>query len=708
MGEPLYVLLIEDSEDDALLVLRELRRGNFKLIWERVESAKALGSLLTTRAWDVIISDYRLPGFDAPAALEMVKQSQLDIPFLVVSGAIGERSAVEMMKAGAHDYLMKDNLTRLPEVVRREMRETQIRAERKQAEVTLRQQLAAIEAAIDGIAILQADTYLYLNQAHLDLFGYERPEELVGKTWRLLYSQAEVERFEHEIFPLLKRNHAWQGEAMATRRDGSKFTQGVSLTLTEDGLLISVCRDISELKQAQELIIHNALHDPLTNLPNRTLLGNRLELAISRAKRNENYRYAVLFLDLDRFKVINDSLGHLIGDQLLKTLAQKLKTYLREVDLVARLGGDEFVILLEDIGGTDKVIQIAERILADFQTPFTINGHEIFTSLSIGIVLGAKNYYRAADLIRDADIAMYRSKKQGKNSYKFFDSLMHTQALNRLTLETDLRKALEQEEFVVHYQPIVDLLNNRPVGFEALVRWRHPARGLVFPNEFIPIAEEVGLISQLDSWVFYQACQQLFSWKNKFANCFPLKISINLSAQDLRKANLIEDINRILANIGLEGNSITLEITESMLIEDIDLTIDLLAQLESKNIQISIDDFGTGYSSLNYLHRLPAHNLKIDCSFVSQMQAKNRNYQVVNTIITLSNQLGLIVVAEGIETTQQLQQLQQMGCQLGQGYLFSKPLAADEIEAQFLQGNWQQRCPAYSTKPLPNEAPINM
>ena len=446
--------------------------------------------------------------------------------------------------------------------------------------------------------------------------------------------------------------------------------------------------DISDLKQAQELIIHHALHDPLTNLPNRTLLLERLELAIHRAKRIENYHYAVLFLDLDRFKVINDSLGHLIGDQLLTTVAQKLKTHLRDADLVARLGGDEFVILLEDISGVEKVIQIVNRILVDCQTPLIINGHEIFISFSIGIALGKKDYHQASDLIRDADIAMYQVKKQGRNSYKFFDSDMHAQVLRRLTLETDLRKAFERREFVVHYQPIVNLRNYQLAGFEALVRWRHPTRGVILPDKFVPVAEETGLISPLDSWVFYQACQQMVSWKSKFANYSTLKISINLSAQDLRKFNSIKDIDCILSDTGLAGDSITLEITESMLIEDIDQTIDLLAQLESRNMQISIDDFGTGYSSLNYLHRLPVHSLKIDCSFIRQMEAENRNYQVVSTIIALGNQLGLTVVAEGIETLQQLQQLQQLGCQLGQGYIFSEPLSPNEIEANFLQGNW--------------------
>ncbi|ASC73742.1 two-component system response regulator [Halomicronema hongdechloris C2206] len=684
MSDSLRVLIVEDAEDDALLVLRELRRGNFDLVWERVQTAESLRTLLTTRAWDVIISDYRLPGFDAPAALEIVKQSQLDIPFIMVSGTIGERSAVEIMKAGAHDYLMKDNLVRLPEAVRRELRDAQIRAERKQAEVALRRQLAAIEAAIDGIGILQGDTYLYLNQAYLNLFGYDHAEELVGKTWRLCYSQVEIDRFEQEVFPVLDRDRAWQGEAIATRKDGSTFAQGVSLTLTEDGLLISVCRDISDLKQAQEMLIYIALHDPLTGLPNRKLLIERLELAINRARRLENYHYAVLFLDLDRFKVINDSLGHSVGDQLLIAIAQRLKVHVRDIDLVARLGGDEFVILLEEISGPEDVIQISERILADFQTPFIIHDYEIFTSFSIGIVLGTQDYHQTSDLMRDADIAMYRAKAQQNNSYKFFDAAMHTQALNRLTLETDLRKALNQQEFVVYYQPIFDLFNHRLFGFEALVRWQHPTRGFISPDEFISIAEETGFIVPLDNWVLYNACQQIASWENQFANGSSFKISINLSAQDLRKVNLIQDVDDILADTGLAGHSLTLEITESLLIENIDQTIDLLVQLASRNIQISIDDFGTGYSSLGYLHRFPVNNLKIDRSFVDQIQSESREYHVVDTIIALGQHLGLSVIAEGVETTQQLEWLQQLRCEFGQGYLFSKPLAAAEIERRYL------------------------
>lgn len=556
--------------------------------------------------------------------------------------------------------------------------------ERQRAEVVIRQQLAAIEAAIDGISILQNGVYLYVNQAYLSLFGYEHTDELVGKSWKRLYSPDAIRRFEQDVFPHLTRGQGWQGEAIATRKDGSTFAQGVSLTLTDDGLMIGVCRDISELKQAQALITHNALHDALTGLPNRSLLLERLELAIQRARQHEEVSYAILFLDLDRFKVINDSLGHLVGDQLLVAIAERLKTHVQQTDLVARLGGDEFLVLLEDINGVEEVAQIAERILAECQIPLILNGHQIFTSISIGIVLGTKAYQQATDLIRDADIAMYQAKTNGRNAYRFFDAEMHEEVINRLTLETDLRKALDQQEFVIYYQPIFELFNRQLIGFEALLRWQHPTRGLISPDQFIPIAEETGFIQQIDSWVLHQACQQVSDWQKQFPNFCSLKISINLSAKDLYKSGLIQEVDDVLTTTKLSSGSLTLEITESLLIKDIDQIADLLMQITAKDVQISIDDFGTGYSSLNYLHRLPVHNLKIDRSFVGQMESEIRNHRVVDTIITLGRQLGLTAIAEGIETPQQLDLLRQLNCQFGQGYLFSKPLSAQDAETRFL------------------------
>jgi len=699
MSETLNVLIVEDSEADAVLVLSELRRGGFNPIWQRVQTAPELVAALNSASWDVMISDYRLPGFNAPAALEIAKQSQKDIPFILVSGTIGEVLAVEMMKAGAHDYVMKDNLNRLPEAVRRELRDAQVRAERKQAQKLLQTLASNIPGMIysfvyhcDGSTVFE-----YISLGCLDLLELTPHRVLANAS--LCFEQIHIDD-RREFYTAAKESaqnlkpfsYEWR---LVTPSGKLKWVQtNARPECRENGDIVwyGVLLDVTEKKQAQELIIHNALHDPLTDLPNRTLLVERLELAINRAKRVESYRYAVLFLDLDRFKVINDSLGHLAGDQLLKDIAQKLKAHLREVDLVARIGGDEFVILLEDIPGIEKAIQITERILKDFQTPLILNDAEVVISTSIGIVLGTNDYCQASDLLRDADIAMYRAKAHERSSYKIFDVKMHTQAVNRLTLETDIRKALEREEFAIYYQPIIDLLGDadnkqsqpqagRLIGFEALVRWQHPTRGFVLPREFMAIAEETGLIVQIDRWMLYTACQQLATWKKNFTTHLPLKMSINLSAQDIRQPSLIEDIDGILNQTNLTGDSIVLEITESMLIENISQTIHLLTELKARKLQISIDDFGTGYSSLNYLHRLPTDNLKIDRSFVSQMQEGNRNYQVVSTIIALSNQLGLGVVAEGIETPQQLQWLQQLGCELGQGYLFSQPLDRQTAEA---------------------------
>ena len=692
MSENLNVLLVEDSENDATLVLRELRRGGFNPIWQRVQTSVELHTALNRCTWDVIISDYRLPGFSATLALEIVKQSSKDIPFILVSGTIGETSAVEMMKAGVHDYVMKDNLNRLPEAVRREVRDAQVRSERKQAQKLLQTLASNIPGIIYTLVQHFEDnaTFEYISFGCLDLL--ELIPEKVLENPLLFFSQIHTddragcyETAKQSAQTLKPFSYEWR---LVTPSGKLKWVQANARPEPqENGDIVwhGILLDVSDRKHAQELIVHNALHEPLTDLPNRILLIERLELAINRARRVENYRYAVLFFDLDRFKVINDSLGHLAGDQVLQMTAHKLKTNLRDIDLVARLGGDEFVILLEDIADLEKVIQTTERILMDFQTPLKINESEVVISTSIGVVIGAKNYYQASDLLRDADIAMYRAKAQGRNSYKIFDIAMHTQAVKRLTLETNLRKALKYQEFVPYYQPIVDILSNRLIGFEALVRWQHPTRGLVSPEEFIPMAEETGLVVQIDRWMLQVVCQQLAIWKTKFFNHFPLKISINLSAQDLRQDSLVEDIEQLLAQTGLEGDLITLEITESMLIEDISKTIDLLTQLKARKIQISIDDFGTGYSSLNYLHRLPADNLKIDRSFVSQMEQGNRNYEVVSTIIALSNQLGLAVIAEGIETPQQLQWLKQLGCEFGQGYLFSQPLSAQEVKTYLLQ-----------------------
>ncbi len=449
--------------------------------------------------------------------------------------------------------------------------------------------------------------------------------------------------------------------------------------------------DISDRKQAEEQLIYSALHDALTDLPNRAFLTGRLESALQRAHRSDTYHFALLFLDLDQFKVINDSLGHLIGDELLMTVAQKLTSIIRPTDSAARLGGDEFVILLEHIPDIQAVIHMAERLLAEFEGATVIDGHSVFVTTSIGIVWGTNAYTNAADLLRDADIALYRAKARGRGRYEIFDGEMHIQAVKRMTLEHDLRIAIDQQELITYYQPIVDLKTQRLTGFEALIRWHHPTRGFISPADFIPVAEETGLIMPITRWMLRSACGQVASWQRQFPDMEDLRVSVNLSGKDLRQPTLLETIRQILSQTQLPATSLTLEITESMLIDKIENTIELLKQLRELGIRISIDDFGTGYSSLSYLYNLPADYLKIDQSFVGNMQPGDRNYKIVQAVVSLSDQLQLAAIAEGIETEQQLTWLNELGCELGQGYLLAHPLAPKAATELLAMGRTLQR-----------------
>ncbi|BAY62186.1 response regulator receiver modulated diguanylate cyclase/phosphodiesterase with PAS/PAC sensor(s) [Calothrix brevissima NIES-22] len=573
-------------------------------------------------------------------------------------------------------------------------------AERQRTENHLRQseqRYVSLAAAVP-VGIFRTDTqgnYHYVNERWCQITGLT-PQETAATGWIKGLHPEDRQKVTTEWNAALQENRSFQLEYRFQHPDGKVtwvFGQAVAESEKPGEITgyIGTITDISDAyqqaaqrKHAEEQLIYNALHDALTDLPNRNMLMERLGLAINRAQRVEDYHFAVLFLDMDRFKIINDSLGHLAGDQLLRIISQKLKSKIRAMDLAARLGGDEFVILLENLEGIEEAIVVAERILTEFQSPLIFNGYEFLITTSIGIVLGTARYHQASDLLRDSDIAMYQAKAQGKSCYKIFDPQMHAKALIRLNLEHEFCKALERKDFILYYQPIFDINSDRLIGFETLVRWQHPIWGFVPPAEFIPIAEETGLIVLLDNWVVYTACQQLATWQNQHPNLPPLKMSVNLSVPDLRKASLVKDIETILAETGVDGNCLTLEITESMLINNINDTLIVLEQLKTLGIQISIDDFGTGYSSLNYLHRLPADALKIDRSFINQMQAGNRNYQLIKTIITIGNQLGLAVIAEGIETQQQLQWLQELGCEFGQGYLFSPPLSAAKIEALFM------------------------
>lgn len=439
--------------------------------------------------------------------------------------------------------------------------------------------------------------------------------------------------------------------------------------------------ELGERERAEAELLHNAFHDMLTGLPNRALFMDRLTRTIEHAKRRKDYHFAVLFLDLDHFKVVNDSLGHLTGDQLLVAMAQRLEARLRSADTLARLGGDEFAILLDDIIDINDAIRIVQRIQQELANPFDLDDREVFITASIGITLNAPRAEQAEDFLRDADIAMYRAKSLGRSRYQVFDKTMHMNAMTRMRLEMDLRRALERQEFVVFYQPIYALANKNIAGFETLVRWQHPTQGLLLPGEFIPLAEETGLIQSIDLYVLRQACRQLSLWQERYARQPPLTISVNLSGKHFADPDLVGEIDQILQETKIEPDSLQIEITENALIENIESANAILSELKSRAVRLHMDDFGTGYSSLSYLHRFPFHSMKIDRSFVDKIDTSDETCTIVQAVVKLAKNLGIGVIAEGVENAKQLDQLRGLECEFGQGYYFSRPVDSGAAEA---------------------------
>ncbi len=475
--------------------------------------------------------------------------------------------------------------------------------------------------------------------------------------------------------------------------------------------LVIVNRDITQRKRAEELLAHNAFHDSLTNLPNRALFVDRLDHALTLAKRHSDYKFAVFIIDVDEFKVFNDSLGHTVGDQLLIEIGRRLSTSLRGIDTIsrpnlikhfderkpddnlARLGGDEFTVLLDDIRNPSDAIRVAQRIQEKWDTPFVINGHEVVVTISIGIALSDTAYTSADDLLRDAEIAMYRAKQAGKGSFEIFDPAKHASAVQRLKLETDIRKGLEQGEFKVFYQPIVSLQNGRIVGFEALSRWQRPT-GLVPPSEFITVADESGLIIAMNRQLMQDCARQLKIWHEQFPADPPLYISVNVTSKQFAQPTLAAEIAQMLEKAGVATKYFQIEITETITMTDPAHAEALLAEFRKLGFRISIDDFGTGYSSLSRLQRFPADSLKIDRAFISKMDTDAESEEIVKLIVTLGHTLGMKVVGEGTETEDHVNRLKAMNCELAQGYFFSKPVDTIAINKLLSQFTWELKTQA--------------
>lgn len=437
-------------------------------------------------------------------------------------------------------------------------------------------------------------------------------------------------------------------------------------------------REIQERKLLQTKLLNMALHDSLTGLPNRAFFMEQLVELLNVAQENADYQFGVLFLDCDRFKVINDSLGHLVGDELLIALTHRLKSILSLDNTIARFGGDEFAILLKQIDNINSVTKVADQILKAFSFPFQLKRNEVFINASIGVALGNHSYEQAEHILRDADTAMYRAKTLGKGQYHVFDPTMHAAAMQALQLENDLRKAIQQKEFVVHYQPIISLCTGKITGFEALVRWQHPTRGIVPPALFIPLAEETGLINSIGKIVLSQACHQVQQWHQEKLIDESIFMSVNISAKQFAQLDIVEQIAQIMAEAQINPQNLKLEITESAFINNAQSAKAILQELRQRRIQLSIDDFGTGYSSLSYLHNFPVDTLKVDRSFVSKLDGTSESLGLIPAIKKIAETMKMSVVAEGIETEKQLAQLRELNCEFGQGYLFAKPLPEKE------------------------------
>jgi diguanylate cyclase (GGDEF)-like protein/PAS domain S-box-containing protein len=544
---------------------------------------------------------------------------------------------------------------------------------------------SAFDYAAIGMALVTPDgRWLQVNRSLCQLLGYAE-EELLRLHFQSLLHTDDVEAAQRALTQLVTgKNSAAQLEQRFLHSMGDEVWVSLNVSVirateTQPQRLILQMQNITDRKWAEARLLHDAFHDTLTGLPNRALFLDHLRMAIARHERHPHRHFAVLFLDFDRFKIINDSLGHLAGDELLIEIARRLVRGVRLGDTVARLGGDEFTILLEDINAQQEAIDLAERLQQSLTQSIKLSSQEVTITASIGIAFSTTGYQKPEEVLRDADTAMYQAKSRGKACYALFDPSMHSRAIHQLQIENDMRRALEREEFFLVYQPIMALETQRLVGFEALIRWQHPERGLVSPGEFIPISEETGMILPLGEWVIGEACRQMREWQGRWpALCdSSLIMSLNLSGKQLMQENIVGYVERALLQHQLDPHHLKLEITESVVMENIEVAMRKLDQLRKLGVKLSIDDFGTGYSSLSYLHRLSTDTLKIDRSFVQQMAENNENAEIVRTIITLAKNLQMDVTAEGIETVEQLEMLRALGCECGQGYLFAKPMQAE-------------------------------
>lgn len=705
MNKNSHILILEDVATDAELIERELRKSDIVFTAKRVETKEAFLKALTEFEPDIVLSDYSLPQFSGLEALRLLKEKETAVPFILITGSLTEEVAVECMKEGADDYILKSSLKRLPSAVLNALEKKEAEREKESALSALRHseerfQLVA-RATNDAIWHWDVATNVVWWNEGVQNFGYARDE--VGSCtewWHERIHPEDRKRVTSGLYAFIDGDAKfWSDEYRYRRADGAHALVIDRGFIMRDELgnavrMISSMMDITERKQAEEKINYLAYYDALTGLPNRTLFEDRLPKALSLAQRNEQM-LAVMFLDLDRFKTINETLGHSVGDRLLCGVAERLTSCLRGSDTVARFAGDGFALLLTQISNTEdaariarrtenNAVEIAHNILEALRQPFNCEGHALYITASMGIGVYPHDGKDTQTLLRNTGAALNRVKEEGGSSYQFYTASMNAKALQQLVVENNLRLALEREEFVLHYQPQVEISSGRIIGVEALIRWQSPELGLVSPADFIPLAENNGLIVPIGEWSLRTACAQNKSWQED--GLAPLRVSVNLSPRQFEQPDLIETVARVLKETGLSHTYLELELTESSIMKNPERAIETLRKLKEMEIEISIDDFGTGHSSLSYLKRFPIDRLKIDQSFVRDATTDPTDAAIIMAIITLAQNLRLKVTAEGVETEEQLKFLHLLKCGEMQGYLFSRPIPAEALRQLLVEG----------------------
>jgi len=682
------VLLLAKSSSQARLVNRCLEAAipEFFSV-ECVDRVSRGLRHLRRSAVDVVLMDLAMPEGRGLDGLRQIRAEAPRVPVIVLAGHDDADLSRGVIRAGAQDFLVKSRLDaqNVGQAIRNAI-------ERERAEAGIRENAEryalAIEGTNDGLWDWRiVGDQIYFSRRWKEMLGYE-DDELEGRAdeWFGRVHPDDLDKLRKEISTHLNGgSKVFVSEHRIRHRDGSYrwvLTRGKAL-IDDSGSASRIAgsmTDIHTRKVTEQQLLHDAMHDALTDLPNWVLFMDRLGIAIAQGRRHKTRTFAVLFVDLDRFKNINDTLGHIIGDRMLIAISQRIRALLRPGDTVARMGGDEFAILVNAIDDPSDATRIAERIQEELSRAFEFEGLKVTTSASIGIALGSTDYQRAEEVIRDADTAMYRAKSLGKARHAIFDEEMHRRAVEQIRLETELRRAVDRQEFCLHYQPIVSLESGELEGFEALLRWQHPTRGLVYPGAFLTVAEETGLMVPIGWTVLEEACRQIAGWHKRHAKDRQFSMSVNLSRKQFVQADLVGKLREILSQSEIDPGLLRLEVTEGLIMADSDVTVARLRQLKELGVQLHIDDFGTGFSSLGYLHRLPTDTLKIDRSFVSRLEGDYGKTSVVRSIISLARSLGMKVSAEGLETAQQLARLRELHCEYGQGFYFSEPLDSRAAE----------------------------